>query len=235
MIITAISLWHAPLASHTPYYMSDGKSCDTVETVIVRLDTDQGMSGWGEVCPIPHYLPAYANGVVPDLCTLGKVIGGGLPLAAIAGRADIMAHFDMAQAGESGFTLQIGTLSGNPLAAAAGLKTMEVLRRPGSYERLRRNGETLMAALAEHLSSTGIDHQIVGDPVLFDVVFTADPVRDYRGVFRGDAGLAKRFNALLRENGIFKSDGKMYPSLALTDGDIARTVEAIASAARNLH
>ena len=60
-------------------------------------------------------------GVVPDLCTLGKVIGGGFPLAAIAGRAEIMAHFDRAKVGDDDFLVQIGTLSGNPVAAAAGL------------------------------------------------------------------------------------------------------------------
>ena len=60
-------------------------------------------------------------GVTPDICTLGKAIGGGFPLAAIAGRADIMAHFDKGAVGEDGFMMQIGTLSGNPIAAAAGL------------------------------------------------------------------------------------------------------------------
>ena len=169
--------------------------------------------------------------VVPDLCTLGKVIGGGFPLAAIAGKADIMQHFDKAKVGEAGFTFQMGTLSGNPVASVAGLKTMEILRRPGSYERLRGNGQTVMAALSEHLGATGIAHEIVGDPVLFDVVFTPETIRDYRGVLRADAELGVRFNRLLRESGIFKPDGKTYPSLALTDADLDQTVEAIRSAA----
>jgi glutamate-1-semialdehyde 2,1-aminomutase len=173
-------------------------------------------------------------GVVPDLCTLGKVIGGGFPLAAIAGDRAIMAHFDKAAVGAENFTYQIGTLSGNPVAAAAGLETMRVLRQPGSYERLRLNGETIMIALAEHLSAAGIDHQVVGDPVLFDVVFTPDRVSDYRAMARGDAGRARAFNRLLREQGILKPDSKFYISLALTDDDIARTVEAIAHAAANM-
>ena len=173
-------------------------------------------------------------GVTPDLCTLGKIIGGGFPLAAIAGRADIMAHFDKAAVGEEGFTYQVGTLSGNPVAAVAGLKTLEILARPGSYDRLRENGNRIMAALAEHLTAAGIAHEIVGDPVLFDVVFTADPVRDYRGVFRGDAALAGRFNRALRENGVLKPDSKFYISLALTEDDLALTVEAIRIAASSL-
>ena len=65
MKITRLSLWHVPLTSHTAYYMSDGKTCDTVDTVVLRLSTDTGLHGWGEVCPIPHYLPAYARGVAP--------------------------------------------------------------------------------------------------------------------------------------------------------------------------
>src|SRR5207244_7999919 len=71
-------------------------------------------------------------GVVPDICTLGKVIGGGFPLAAIAGRADLMRHFDKGAVPEDAFLMQVGTLSGNPVAAVAGLKTLEILRRPGS-------------------------------------------------------------------------------------------------------
>ncbi len=65
--ITRLRLWHVPLTSHTAYYMADGKTCDTVETVVIALDTDAGLTGWGEVCPIPHYLPAYARGVAPAL------------------------------------------------------------------------------------------------------------------------------------------------------------------------
>ena len=67
MRIVRISLWRVPLASHTAYHMSDGKTCDTVDSVILRLDTDGGPAGWGEVCPIPHYLPAYAGGVAPAI------------------------------------------------------------------------------------------------------------------------------------------------------------------------
>ena len=80
-------------------------------------------------------------GVVPDLCTLGKVIGGGFPLAAIAGKAEIMAHFDKSKVGDENYLVQIGTLSGNPVAAAAGLATMAILKRPGAYERIHATGK----------------------------------------------------------------------------------------------
>ena len=76
MKITSIRLWHLRLTSHKTYYMADGKTCDDVTSVIVRIDTDAGISGWGEVCPIPHYLPAYAEGVVPAVDYLAPVLIG---------------------------------------------------------------------------------------------------------------------------------------------------------------
>jgi glutamate-1-semialdehyde 2,1-aminomutase len=173
-------------------------------------------------------------GVVPDLCTLGKVIGGGFPLAAIAGRADIMAHFDRAKVGEQGFLKQIGTLSGNPVAAAAGLATLEILRRPGAYERIFATGRELMSTLAELLKRNGVTAQVIGEPPLFDVIFTGDLVRDYRGTLRGDPDMLRRFNALLRERGILKGEQKYYVSLAHTPEDIRFTREAWASALREL-
>ena len=90
MKITRLSLWHVPLTSHEAYYMADGKTCDTVETVVIAVQTDSGLTGWGEVCPIPHYLPAYARGVAPALQELAPVILGGDPLGAEAlmARAD---------------------------------------------------------------------------------------------------------------------------------------------------
>jgi len=173
-------------------------------------------------------------GVTPDVCTLGKIIGGGFPLAAIAGKADIMAHFDKAKVGADDFLMQLGTLSGNPVAAVAGMKTMEILRRPGQYDKLRNLGRTLMAAFTEHLGNAGFDHQIVGDPTLFDVLFTSAKINDYRDVYAADVARNLRFNKLLREKGIFKVPGKLYPSLALTDADIEQTIDAVVYAAGKL-
>jgi glutamate-1-semialdehyde 2,1-aminomutase len=165
-------------------------------------------------------------GVVPDLCTLGKVIGGGFPLAAIAGRAEIMKHFDKSKVGDDNYLVQIGTLSGNPVAAAAGLATMAILRRPGAYEQIHATGKKLMAALGRLLQEAGIPAQISGEPPLFDVVFSPEPVRDYRTTLAGDAELMRRFNALLRERGILKGESKYYISLAHTPDDIAFTIAA---------
>jgi glutamate-1-semialdehyde 2,1-aminomutase len=173
-------------------------------------------------------------GVTPDLCTLGKVIGGGFPLAAIAGRADIMAHFDRNLVGDEGFLTQIGTLSGNPIAAAAGLATLEILKRPGSYEQLFATGRELMEALRQLLKRSGLPAQVIGMPPVFDVVFTNGNMKDYRDTLRGDAEMMKRFNSLLRERGILKGHSKYYVSLAHTPQDVHDTIEAWTSAIEEL-
>ena len=108
---------------------------------------------------------------------------------------------------------------------------MEVLRRPGAYERIQATGRTIMQALEENFARVGIPAQVVGLPALFDVVFTDRPVRNYRDILASDAGRLRRFNALLRQRGILKPESKFYISLAHDDADIAQTVEAIAYAA----
>ena len=173
-------------------------------------------------------------GVTPDICTLGKIIGGGFPLAALTGRADIMAHFDKARVGTEGFLMQLGTLSGNPVAAVAGMKTMEILRRDGQYDRLRDLGQQLMDMASEALTARDIPHQVVGDRTLFEIVFTDRAVRDYRDVVQSDTARGAAFNASLRDGGLFKSPGKTYPSLALTGADLEQTRAAYGAAAESI-
>jgi glutamate-1-semialdehyde 2,1-aminomutase len=170
-------------------------------------------------------------GVVPDICSLGKIIGGGFPLAALGARAEIMAHFDKGAVGAENWLMQLGTLSGNPVAAVAGFKTMEVLRRPGQYDRLRALGQQLMEMQSEALTAQGIAHRICGDATLFDIYFTDVEPLDYRSARHRDPKMNEVWNASLREHGVFKSPGKMYPSLALTDDDLEVTRKAVAQAA----
>ena len=172
------------------------------------------------------------HGVTPDIVTLGKIIGGGFPLAAIAAPADIMKHFDREIVGKERWLIQRGTLSGNPVASAAGLKTMEILRREGQYETLRGFGRRIQELITGHLNRYEVPHRIVGDRTLFDVAFTDRHVRDYRDWLSIDAGRNARFNQVLRENGILKSPGKLYVCLALTEDDIAQTDAAFAAAAQ---
>ena len=155
--------------------------------------------------------------VTPDLCTLGKIIGGGFPLAAIAGSSEIMSHFDQNKVGKNKWLMQIGTLSGNPIASAAGLKTMEVLRRENMFDKLRKCGNEIMNCLNENLKNANIGYRIVGDPTLFDVLFLDQDVKNYRDTKKADIKLNALFNKGLRMRGIFKSSAKIYPSLAISD------------------
>jgi glutamate-1-semialdehyde 2,1-aminomutase len=169
-------------------------------------------------------------GVTPDLCTLGKVIGGGFPLAAIAGRADIMKHFDKSAVAEDEFTVQIGTLSGNPVAAAAGLATLQILKRPGAYEQIFATGRQIKDGLGRMLKSARIPATVLGEAPLFDVVFAEGDISDYRGTLRGNAEMQKRMNASLLERGVLKGESKYYISLAHTDEDVQHTLTAMQAA-----
>jgi glutamate-1-semialdehyde 2,1-aminomutase len=173
-------------------------------------------------------------GVTPDLCTLGKIIGGGFPLAAIAGRADIMAHFDRALVGDDGFLMQVGTLSGNPVASVAGLATLDILRRPGAYERVFATGRALMDGISGILREAGVPAQVIGEPPLFDVFFTTGEVRDYRGTLRSDPAMQRHVNATLRARGVLKGDSKFYVSLAHDERDVAQTLDAFRHAIATL-
>jgi len=165
-------------------------------------------------------------GVTPDLCTLGKAIGGGFPLSAIAGREEIMALFDRERTDAAHFVPQVGTLSGNPVAAAAGIATLEVLKRPGTYERYFEVGNRLKSALSERLQRAGLEAQVVGDAPMFDTVFAGGEIRNYRDTLRADKTQMSRLNALLRARGILKGENKYYLSVILDEDDIAQTIDA---------
>ena len=173
-------------------------------------------------------------GVTPDICTLGKIIGGGFPLAALGASTEIMQHFDKSIVGKDRWLMQLGTLSGNPIAAAAGLKTMEVLNREGSYDQLRNTGRALQDMQRSALDAVGIPYQICGDETLFDIFFTNRQCRDYRSAEHDDPARNLTYNATLRQHGIFKSPAKLYPSLAITSKDLDQTKAAVEHAVRSI-
>jgi glutamate-1-semialdehyde 2,1-aminomutase len=173
-------------------------------------------------------------GVVPDIACVGKIVGGGFPLAAVCASADLMRPFDPGQDGKGDFISQSGTLNGNPIAAVAGLATLAELRKPGAYERFHGTGGRLMAGLAELARKSGLPAQVVGEPVLFDILFTREPVIDYRSLQKADGALARTFTTELIKRGVVKNTQKMYMSLAHTDADVARTLEACEDALKVL-
>ena len=166
-------------------------------------------------------------GVTPDLCSVGKIMGGGYPLAAILGRAEIMSVYDRGEVDSDTFVSQIGTLNGNPVACAAGLATLEVLRDdPDAYRRVHGSGAALRNAMTELCEENGIPVQSCGEDAVFDFCFTDQPVNNYRDILSGDGAMLGRLNAGLLERGVLKGGQKYYPSAVHTDEDVERTIEA---------
>jgi glutamate-1-semialdehyde 2,1-aminomutase len=166
-------------------------------------------------------------GVVPDLAAFGKIIGGGYPLSAVAGHADIMEAFNPDREASGDFIAQTGTLNGNPIAAVAGLATLQHLKKAGTYPQLFRIGQALRRGLADLLERFGIPGQVIGEDPLFDVIFTDEPVIDYRGMLTQNRELLRRFNGELLARGVLKGSSKMYMSVAHTSADVEQTLTAV--------
>ena len=173
-------------------------------------------------------------GVVPDLCALGKTVAGGFPLSVVAGIAEIMDHFDPDRPASEGRVLQEGTLNGNPVAAVAGLATLNVLKREGTYDRLFATGQRVRDALQGMLNEAEIPAQVVGEAPAFDLFFTDGEIVDYRSTLRADKKKVSRFTRLLLDRGIYKGNNKYYFSTVHTDEDVVDTVDAFASAIEEL-
>ena len=169
-------------------------------------------------------------GVVPDLTAHGKILGGGFPLAAVAGREAIMRSLDPSLEGTPDFVAQVGTLNGNPVAAVAGLATLAELRTPGAYQRFHRIGAMAREGLAELVKRRGYPVQVIGEAPVFDLFFTDRPIEDYRSALTSDAALLKAFNQECLKRGVLKGSQKFYVSLAHTEADVDRTLEAFAGA-----
>jgi glutamate-1-semialdehyde 2,1-aminomutase len=163
------------------------------------------------------------EGVTPDLTVLGKVIGGGLPAAAYAGRRDLMER--VAPAGD---VYQAGTLSGNPLAMAAGLATLRLLDE-AAYERLDRTTSDLAAGLEAAARDAGVPVQVPHVTGLLTIFFSGEPVRDYAGAQACDMDAHAAFCRGLIERGVYPPASQYeswFPSLAHTPEQVERTVRA---------
>ncbi|MER3435148.1 MAG: glutamate-1-semialdehyde-2,1-aminomutase [Leptolyngbya sp. ERB_1_1] len=171
-------------------------------------------------------------GITPDLTTLGKVIGGGLPVGAYGGRREIME-----MVAPAGAMYQAGTLSGNPLAMTAGIKTLELLRQPGTYEYLDRITSRLIAGLLDVAKQTG--HVACGGSIsgMFGFFFTEGPVHNYEDAKKSDLAKFSKFHRGMLEQGVYLAPSQFeagFTSLAHTDEDIDRTIEAARSVMSNL-
>ena len=163
-------------------------------------------------------------GVEADLTTLGKIIGGGLPVAAYGGRADLMNNI-----APLGPVYQAGTLAGNPLAMSAGIAALKQLTAPGLYERINQNAERLVTGLRKAIADTHIAAQVNSSHSLATIFFTDLAVRDYTGAKRSDTKRYARFFREMLDRGIFLAPSQFeaaFVSAAHTAEDIDRTIAA---------
>jgi len=171
-------------------------------------------------------------GVRPDLTCLGKIVGGGLPLAAVGGRAEVMD-----QLAPEGAVYQAGTLSGNPLAVAAGLETLRHLTKPGVYERLEELGRRFHDGLEEVLRQRRVRACINRVGSMLTLFFGVDAVADADGARACDTELYARFFRAMLAHGIYLPPSAfeaLFISLAHSEADIDQTVQAAAAALDSL-
>ncbi len=167
-------------------------------------------------------------GIQPDLTTLGKIIGGGLPVGAYGGKASLM---DLVA--PAGAVYQAGTLSGNPLAVAAGVKTLELLRRPGFYERLETLSAKLCAGIEAEGARAGVAVTINRVGSMFTVFFARGPVTDYASAKTSDTSAFGKFFRGLLEGGVYLPPAQFeaaFVSAAHSDDDVQETIRAAGSA-----
>jgi len=173
-------------------------------------------------------------GVVPDLVAYGKALGGGYPIGAFGGRRDIMDVVREDRLGEPGYVWVASTLGGNPVSTAAAGAALAVFRQPGTYQRLHGLGEYLREGLRKTLRERQVVAQVIGDGPLAQVVFSADPVRDYRSTKKGDGTKGRALMLALFARGVFLNPmgTKLYLSLAhdeaVCDELLARFDDALA-------
>ncbi|MHB1280434.1 MAG: glutamate-1-semialdehyde 2,1-aminomutase [Acidithiobacillus sp.] len=191
--------------------------CDQHECVLIF---DEVMTGFRVAVGGAQAL----YGVRPDLTTLGKIIGGGLPVGAVGGSREMMEYL-----APTGPVYQAGTLSGNPVAMAAGLTTLRLLTVPGFHARLAAQTAMLCKGLAERAKDAGISMQINQVPAMFGWFFAEQPVRDFDAVMAADSKRYARFFHGLLARGVYLAPSAYeagFLSAAHGDAEIAATLDA---------
>jgi len=172
-------------------------------------------------------------GITPDLTCLGKIIGGGLPVGAFGGKREIME-----MVAPEGQVYQAGTLSGNPLAMAAGIETLKILSQPGTYEKLEETSTQLKEGVVKAAAACNCDVYISGFASMLTIFFTANPVIDYDSASKTDTSAFSRFFNHLLKKGIYWPPSQFetaFVSTAHSQGDIKTTVGVINEALLKLH
>jgi glutamate-1-semialdehyde 2,1-aminomutase len=175
-------------------------------------------------------------GVVPDLATYGKAMSGGFPMAAIGGRAEVMQYLDARRIERSRLVWASGTLNGNPVSATAGLAALDVLARPGTYDRLHRIGGRLRREITAIGARYGFSAQTPGEDAVFGVRFTRrEELRSWADLLSADTDLGLRWAIAMLKRGILVNPNeKFYISTVHSDADVDRTLEAAEGAFADL-
>ncbi len=163
-------------------------------------------------------------GVTPDLTTMGKVIGGGLPVGAYGGRAEIMS-----MVAPAGPMYQAGTLSGNPLAMTAGIKTLELLRQEGTYERLEATTKRLISGILQSAKEAGFSITGSNISAMFGFYLCDGPVRNFEEAKSADAQRFGKLHRAMLERGVYLAPSAFeagFTSLAHSEDDIDATLKA---------
>ena len=172
-------------------------------------------------------------GVRPDLGTYGKILGGGLPVGAVAGRADVMDQADPSNKGKPGYVYQNGTLQGHPLGCAAALATLSVLEQPGLYDTLFGIADDLRRGLQRVFSQHKLGVVVFGDGPMWHMLFTNKIPRDFHDIMAADGKKLAAFDAEMIRQGIFVlPSNRRFVSLAHTDLDLEDTFAAVDAACR---
>ncbi len=168
-------------------------------------------------------------GVVPDVATYGKAMSGGFPMAAVVGPRELMRYIDAKQTDPGQRVWAGGTLSGNPISAAAGVASLEVLSRPGTYEHLHQLGGRLRRGIKELGTSHGFAVQALGEDAVFGVRFLDNEApKNWADVLASDKALGLRWALELIKRGVLVNPNeKLYVSIAHTEADVERTLQVV--------
>jgi glutamate-1-semialdehyde 2,1-aminomutase len=173
------------------------------------------------------------QGITPDLTCLGKVMGGGMPIAAFGGKKEIMSKL-----APLGSVYQAGTLSGNPIAVAAGLKTLDIIARDGFFERLGAQTQKLMAGLKESADKASIPFAVDSVGGMFGFYFSKDVPTSYEAVTKTNIEAFKKFFHLMLDQGVYLAPSAYeagFTSLAHDDEVIAQIIAAADKSFKNLN
>jgi glutamate-1-semialdehyde 2,1-aminomutase len=168
-------------------------------------------------------------GVVPDLACYGKAISGGFPLAAVAGRSDVMAVLDLRRRARAEVVWATNTLNGNPVCSAAGCAALDVLSGDGNYPGLHRIGARLRNGIVDAGRKHGFDVQVPGEDAVFGVRFTSRrPLRTWTDLTTADTNLGRAWALeLIRRGLLVNPNEKFYISIAHTDADVDQTLGVV--------